>query len=119
VLNAPVIKFFVKSNRSPGVGTASDADNWELGGSAVANSAVSLFDGNTQLGTTTADSNGAWTFQAGFDGINSFTAMATDVAGNASPVSLLFNVASSAKESETRQDLLALAMLRSLSSLPS
>ena len=114
LLSAPVIKFFSKANRSPGNGTAGDADAWELGGSAVANSLVSLFDGNTLLGTTTADAAGAWTFETGFDSISGFTAMATDAAGNTSPLSLPFKVAGNAQEAETRQGLLALAMMPSL-----
>src|SRR6185437_6048129 len=111
LLSAPVIKFFSKANRSPGKGTATDGDTWELGGSAVANSLVSLFDDNTLLGTTTADATGAWTFETGFDSINGFTAMATDAAANTSPLSLPFKLAGNAQEVETRQGLFALAMM--------
>jgi len=115
-LSAPVIKFFSKANRSPGNG---DGDTWELGGSAAANSLVSLFEGNTLLGTTTADATGAWTFETGFDRIGSFTAMGMDAAGNTSPLSLPFKVAGNAQEAETRQRLFALAMMPSLTAAAS
>ena len=109
-----MIKFLSKANRPPAHGTADGVDIWELGGSAVANSLVSLFDANTLLGTTPADATGAWTFESGFDSISCLRAMATDAAGNTSPLSLPFNVARGAQEVETRQELFALAMIPSL-----
>ena len=47
-----------------------------LKGTAVANSTVEIFDGSAQLGTTTADSNGAWSYTTKTlsDGTHDFTA---------------------------------------------
>jgi hypothetical protein len=55
-----------------------------LTGTAEANSAVKVYDGTTQIGTATAGSNGAWTFTTAnlATGNHSFTAKATDAAGN-------------------------------------
>lgn len=55
-----------------------------LAGTAEANSTVKVFDGATQIGTTTADSKGAWSLTTGAlaTGSHSFTANAADVAGN-------------------------------------
>ena len=55
-----------------------------LTGTAEANSTVKVFDGTTNLGTTTAGSNGAWSYPTSPlpTGSHSFTATATDAAGN-------------------------------------
>ncbi len=55
-----------------------------LDGTAEALSTVQIFDGVTSLGTTTVSGIGNWTFTTGVlaDGVHSFTAVATDVAGN-------------------------------------
>ena len=55
-----------------------------LSGTAVANSAVKVFDGATQIGTATANGSGAWTFTTATltNAAHSFTATATDAAGN-------------------------------------
>ena len=60
-------------------------------GSAEANATVTLYDtdGTTQLGTTTADGNGAWQIVSAAlaDGIHTLTARQVDLAGNASAAS--------------------------------
>ncbi len=55
-------------------------------GTAAPNTTVELFDGAASLGTVTADGSGAWTFTTGVlaEGAHSFTATATDAAGNTS-----------------------------------
>ena len=60
-----------------------------LKGTAEANSTVTVFDNSTKLGTATTNSSGAWTFTTGAlaSGSQSFTATATDGAGNVSPAS--------------------------------
>jgi ELWxxDGT repeat protein len=47
-------------------------------------SGVQIYDGTTNLGAATADSNGAWSYITGAltDGSHSFTALVTDAAGN-------------------------------------
>ena len=60
-----------------------------LNGTAEAYSTVTVFDNSTQLGTTFTNGSGAWTFTTAplADGSESFTATATDSAGNVSPLS--------------------------------
>ncbi|ONY17870.1 hypothetical protein A8F23_29175, partial [Burkholderia cenocepacia] len=58
-------------------------------------STVSVYDGTTLLGTTTADPSGNWTFTpttALGEGAHSLTVTATDTAGNVSVPSTAFNV---------------------------
>jgi hypothetical protein len=58
-----------------------------VSGKAEANAVIALYDGDTLLGTTTADKNGAWSITSGVtlaDGVHNLTAKATDVAGNVS-----------------------------------
>ncbi|HVX77216.1 MAG TPA: Ig-like domain-containing protein [Bradyrhizobium sp.] len=57
-----------------------------LTGTAEANSTVTVFDGTSQIGTVTANGSGAWSLTTGnlASGNHSFTAKATDAAGNTS-----------------------------------
>ncbi|WP_210333757.1 Ig-like domain-containing protein, partial [Mesorhizobium sangaii] len=74
-------------------GTSNDTTP-TLNGTAEANSTVTIFDGVTQLGTATADGSGAWTFTTSAlgQGSHSFTATATDAAGNVGSVSSAYAV---------------------------
>jgi hypothetical protein len=67
-----------------------------LTGTAEAGSTLVIFDGATKLGSTTVGSTGSWSFTLGslVDGAHSFTAVATDAAGNtgASSTALNFTV---------------------------
>lgn len=59
-------------------------------GTAEANSTVELFDGGTSVGTTIADASGNWTFTPSsplIPAVYTITAIASDAAGNVSPVS--------------------------------
>ena len=60
-----------------------------LTGTAEANSTVTVYDGSTALGTTTASASGAWSYTTGTlaNGTQVFTATATDAAGNTSAAS--------------------------------
>lgn len=61
-----------------------------VSGKAEANAIVALYDGDTLLGTTLADKNGAWSITSSVtlaEGVHNLTAKATDVAGNVSPAS--------------------------------
>ena len=61
----------------------------------MANSTVKVFDGATLLGTATANASGAWSYhdrRAGRTALHSFTATATDAAGNTSAASAALNV---------------------------
>ena len=68
------------------VNKAHDTSAQTLKGSAEAKATVAIFDNGKQLGTTTANSTGAWNFTLGVlaDGAHSLTAKATDGAGNVS-----------------------------------
>jgi hypothetical protein len=67
-----------------------------INGSAEANGTVSVMLNGTVIGTTAADSHGNWTY--GYQssrfasGNYKFTATATDLAGNVSPVSATYNL---------------------------
>jgi Ca2+-binding RTX toxin-like protein len=78
------------------VGASSNTSTQVLTGTAEAGSTVTFFDGTTKLGTTTANSSGAFSFTLGqlSDGSHSLTATATDAAGNvgAASSSLAFKV---------------------------
>ncbi|WP_313436650.1 Ig-like domain-containing protein [Novosphingobium sp.] len=66
-----------------------------LSGTADPNTTISIFDGTTLLGTTTADGSGAWSFTptTPFDpGPHVPTATATDAVGNQSGPSTSFNL---------------------------
>ena len=55
-----------------------------LGGTSEAGSVISIFDGSTQVGTTTSAANGTWSFtsKAVSNTAHTFTVKATDAAGN-------------------------------------
>jgi len=79
---APVIE-------SPAEGSPSATGNFTLSGTAEAGSIVEVFDGATSKGTTTAASDGSWSkaLLGVADGSHTYTATATDAAGNTSPAS--------------------------------
>ena len=61
-----------------------------ISGDAEANATVNVYDGDTLLGTTTANASGKWTFTPTAnlaDGAHSITAKAVDAAGNESEAS--------------------------------
>ncbi|TKD59159.1 calcium-binding protein, partial [Cobetia marina] len=71
-------------------GNTTDDTTPTVTGTAEANSTVTLFDGTTVLGTTTADATGNWSITPAValaEGDYTFTATATDAAGNDSPLS--------------------------------
>ncbi|QGY30450.1 Ig-like domain-containing protein [Pantoea cypripedii] len=75
-------------------GGFSDDNTPTLSGQAEANSVVSVYDGDTLLGTVTVGSDGNWSFtpEALTNGSHSLTATVTDAAGNVSPATTPFNV---------------------------
>jgi hypothetical protein len=60
-----------------------------LTGTAAANSTLTVYDGQTALGKTTANANGAWSYTTTTlaSGTQAFTVTATDAAGNVSAAS--------------------------------
>ncbi|RJT32672.1 Ig-like domain-containing protein [Rahnella woolbedingensis] len=67
-------------------GATTDDSTPTLQGHAEANSIVKVYEGSTLLGSTTAHSDGTWSYTtpARPDGKHDFTATATDAAGNTS-----------------------------------
>jgi hypothetical protein len=95
---SPVSSPFVVDALAPNAPliTSFDQPTNVLTGTAEAGSTVEVFlDGGSQ-GTTTTDANGAWTFTytgpALSPGAHTFTATATDAAGNESVASADFNI---------------------------
>ena len=71
-------------------GDTVNADNSvALSGTAEANATVTVYDGSTELGTTTANPGGVWNYTTGVlnSGTQAITATATDAAGNTSAAS--------------------------------
>src|SRR5439155_14236323 len=91
--NAPVISSFSNDSGALGDGITND-NTLILTGTAAANSTVSVYDGTTLRGTATANGSGAWSFTTGTlaDASHSFTAKATDAAGNTSAASTALSV---------------------------
>jgi Bacterial Ig-like domain len=70
----------------------------KLNGMAEAGSTVTVYDGTTDLGATTTNGSGAWTYTTGAlsTGMQTITATATDAAGNVSAASSAVNLTISA-----------------------
>src|SRR5205814_1323175 len=92
---APAIASFVTDSGTMGDFSTSD-HTLAMNGTAEANSTVSVFDGGTLLGTTTADASGNWSFltpaatplsSTPGGTTHTITAKATDAAGNLSAAS--------------------------------
>ena len=85
---APTITGFADDTGTTGDGITGDA-TLTISGTAEANAVVTVRDGGTVLGTAQADGNGDWSFDTAAlsQGAHSFTAVASDVAGNNSPES--------------------------------
>ena len=85
---APVISGYADDTATAGDGITSD-DTLVLTGTAEAGATIEIFDGAVSLGTVVADGSGNWSFTTGTlgDVAHSFTATATDAAGNRSDAS--------------------------------
>ena len=89
----PAISAFSTDTGVKGDGITND-HTLALTGAAEANSTVSVYDGTKLLGTAKANSSGAWSYTTGtlLDATHSFTATASDAAGNVSAASQLLAV---------------------------
>src|SRR5205823_5462242 len=74
---------------NPADNSYNNSGDVSISGSAEPSSTVELFDGATSKGTSAADGGGAWSKSLGAvaDGSHSYTATATDAAGNTSVAS--------------------------------
>ncbi|MFV0262383.1 MAG: BapA/Bap/LapF family large adhesin [Kluyvera sp.] len=90
----------VSDDREPGVGVLNDGDTTNdntptLTGKAENNATVTIYDGNTVLGTVQANGSGDWSFTPTLplgDGQHSLSATVTDAAGNISAKSPAFTL---------------------------
>ena len=91
--SAPIIASFSSDSNIGGDGIT-NINHVNLTGTAQAGSTVQVFDGGTQIGTTAADTNGAWSFatETLVDGSHIFTSRAVDAAGNVSAPSTVLSV---------------------------
>ncbi|WP_271586103.1 Ig-like domain-containing protein [Bradyrhizobium sp. CCBAU 53415] len=85
---APVIASFSGDSGVAGDGITNDT-TIELKGAAAANSTVKIYDGSTQIGTTTASSTGSWDYitKVLTDAKHTLTATATNSSGQTSAAS--------------------------------
>src|ERR1019366_2786559 len=90
---SPTVASFSPDSNVVGDGIT-NVNHVTLTGTAVAGSAVEVFDGATQIGTATANGSGAWSFATATlaDGSHAFTSKAMDAAGNVSAASAALNV---------------------------
>ncbi|WP_443477788.1 Ig-like domain-containing protein [Novosphingobium aerophilum] len=76
-------------------GATTDDARPTLAGTAEGNATISIFDGATLVGTTTANASGAWSFTPSgplSSGPHALTVTATDAAGNQSGATTVFNL---------------------------
>jgi hypothetical protein len=87
---APTIASFSNDTGVAGDRMTNDS-SLTLKGTAAANSTVKVFDGTAQIGTTTANSSGAWSYTTATlaDGNHSLKVSATNAYGSASTSSVL------------------------------
>jgi hypothetical protein len=103
---APQITAFTPDTGTVG-DKVTDASVLTLTGTAEAGSTVNLFDGTTAIGTVKASASGAWSLTTAdmSSGVHSFSAKATDAAGNtssaSSPLSVTVNPSTQAQTSVT------------------
>lgn len=98
----PATTSFTIDTQAPAAATISsptdesynNSGSLSLSGTAEPNSTVDVLDGSTWQGDVTANSSGAWTktLSGLADGVHSFSATATDAAGNTSSPSSLVRV---------------------------
>ncbi|WP_347291034.1 BapA/Bap/LapF family large adhesin [Kluyvera georgiana] len=97
---AEIMNLVVYDDREPGIGALKDGDRTNdntptLTGKAENNATVTIYDGNTVLGSVQANSTGDWSFTPTLpldDGSHSLSAIVTDAAGNNSMKSPAFNL---------------------------
>ena len=90
---APAIYAFSPDTGTLGDGTTA-ANSLTFSGVAASHATVQIFDGVTQLGSTTADASGTWTYTiaSSSGGLHTFRARDIDVAGTLSQFSVPFVV---------------------------
>jgi hypothetical protein len=91
--SAPTISTYSSDSGIAGDGITND-NTLTVIGAATAGSTVSIYDGATLLGSAIANGTGGWSFTTGAlaDATHSFTARASDAAGNASAASAALSV---------------------------
>lgn len=100
--NAPTVTGIADDRGSSNTDAITNDPTLTISGTAEANSTVEVFRDGGSIGTTPVNGSGDWTFDytgtSLDDGLYSFTATATDAAGNTSAASSAFNVLIDAKK---------------------
>ncbi|MBR0931021.1 cellulase family glycosylhydrolase [Bradyrhizobium diazoefficiens] len=91
--SAPTMASFSPDSAVAGDGIT-NVNHVTLTGTAAAGATVQVFDGAKQIGTSTANASGAWSFATSTlaDGSHAFTSKAVDAAGNVSAASKALTV---------------------------
>jgi hypothetical protein len=89
-LSAPQINSYGDDTGAIGDGITADAV-LQLTGTADANAEITIYDGLTEIGSATADENGAWSFTTPSlsDGVHEFSAVASDGGSESAPSTAL------------------------------
>jgi hypothetical protein len=92
--NKPMISSITSGTETSSTSGTTNVSAPTLQGTAEANSTVSIYQNGQPVGTTAADSDGNWQYNSQnlADGTYTFTATATDLAGNVSSASSAFAV---------------------------
>ena len=79
---------------SPTEGAVTGDDTPTITGSGEANATITVYDGSTSIGTTTANGSGAWTYTSSqlSEGAHALKAKATDAGNNDSAYSTVVNI---------------------------
>jgi len=91
----PTIDLVTASDSGDGTDNLTNDATPTLSGAGNAGDTIEIFDGTTSLGTSVVAPNGIWSFtplDALSEGTKSFTAVATDTAGNVSAASAVLSV---------------------------
>ena len=91
--DAPMITGFVTDSGTPSDHLTNDSTP-QLQGTGEVGATITVFQGVNKLGSTTVDGTGHWAYQVGSlsDGLYSYTATATDVAGNISSATSAYDI---------------------------
>jgi hypothetical protein len=82
---------------APDAPVITSAEGGLLTGTAEPLATIEVLEGGSSLGTTTADGDGRWSFPIPAGGPHTYTARATDAAGNTSPLSAPRSIAVAAQ----------------------
>src|SRR5436190_17745407 len=94
-MTVPAPTLAVTSSMAAGQTNLTNSKSLTVGGTAVANTTVQVFDGGTLIGTAAVNASGVWSFTTAtlLDGWHSFTAVNKDGGGATSTPSAALGIA--------------------------